>query len=422
MMKHWLASSLGLVLGLAGSQAVAQGPAWKQSDRVQLGRPVADIPAATLGMPSAATDVDPPTSPAPVQGTAYQRETESPASTVFRLQAADFESPPPFRPDEPAPPSYDPYAGTGHAPAPTAPKKRKSFFGEAFEDIGINPEYFGHRNGFFESDHCFDVFISPITNPFLFEDPRSLTEARPIFFIQSIPKNNPLFHGGNAEFYGTQLRVALTDRVSIVIHELGGVTINPSSSSRQPSTSGFAELHVGPKFTFLHSTEYQAVGAAGLIFQIPTGPSGVFQNTGNLSLTPYVSLAKNLFPTCYGSLNLMDTFGYTIRTDGIRSDYLYNSFHADWDVANRHIFYPLIELNWFHYTRSGTANNLGFEGTDFANIGSMNVSGKNEVNLAVGARYKFTEHIQVGAAAEFPLNKRNDMQEFRFLLDLIVRY
>src|SRR5690349_21238803 len=28
---------------------------------------------------------------------------------------------------------------------------------------------------FLPSDHCFDRFISPISNPFFFEDPRSLT-------------------------------------------------------------------------------------------------------------------------------------------------------------------------------------------------------------------------------------------------------
>src|SRR5205085_9724483 len=39
----------------------------------------------------------------------------------------------------------------------------------------------------FESDHCLDTFSSPVTNPFLFEDPRSLTELRPIFIWQKIP-------------------------------------------------------------------------------------------------------------------------------------------------------------------------------------------------------------------------------------------
>ena len=56
----------------------------------------------------------------------------------------------------------------------------------------------------FQSDHNFDHFISPVSDPFYFEDPRALTELRPIFMFQSIPHNNPVFHGGNIEFFGTQ--------------------------------------------------------------------------------------------------------------------------------------------------------------------------------------------------------------------------
>src|SRR5262245_3493781 len=33
----------------------------------------------------------------------------------------------------------------------------------------------GNKTEWFKSDHVFDGFISPVTNPFLFEDPRSLT-------------------------------------------------------------------------------------------------------------------------------------------------------------------------------------------------------------------------------------------------------
>jgi len=418
MMNRSVVSFFGLLLTVFGSPVVAQSPAWNSSDRVQPSR----TSAATLGMPIPADEFDSP-KPSSVQpAAAFERESESAASTVIRMQAPDFDPPPPFRPPEPAPSGIDLFGASPRTPAPAKPKTHKSFFGEVFEDMGIDGAYIGHRNGFFESDHCFDNFISPITNPFLFEDPRSLTEARPIFFIQSIPKSNPLFHGGNAEFYGAQFRVAITDRLSIVLHELGGVAINPSSSSGLPDSSGFAEVHFGPKFTFLRSTEYQAVAAAGLIFQVPTGPSHVFQDTGHLSLTPYITGAKTICCTDWGSLNVMDTLGYTIRTDAVRSDYLYNSLHFDWDLYNRHFFYPLIELNWFQYTRSGAARNVGFEGTDFANIGSFNVSGHNEVNLAIGARFKFSEHFQLGAAAEFPLDNRHDLQEFRFLLDFIVRY
>ena len=38
----------------------------------------------------------------------------------------------------------------------------------------------------FQSDCAFDHFISPITNPFLAEDPRSLTELRPLGLVPRV--------------------------------------------------------------------------------------------------------------------------------------------------------------------------------------------------------------------------------------------
>ena len=44
----------------------------------------------------------------------------------------------------------------------------------------------GGNYSWLQSDHCFDDLglISPVSNPFLFEDPRALTELRPIFMYQ----------------------------------------------------------------------------------------------------------------------------------------------------------------------------------------------------------------------------------------------
>ena len=44
--------------------------------------------------------------------------------------------------------------------------------------------------------------------------------------------------------------------------------------------------------------------------------------------------------------------------------------HLDFDVANLHRIYPLVELNWYHYNRSGKARDLNFEGADLVNFGS----------------------------------------------------
>ena len=66
--------------------------------------------------------------------------------------------------------------------------------------------------GFLPSDHCFDRFISPLSNPFFFEDPRSLTEVRTLFIDNTLPRDNT--GGGDVQVYGAgnsadALRIAL---------------------------------------------------------------------------------------------------------------------------------------------------------------------------------------------------------------------
>lgn len=274
----------------------------------------------------------------------------------------------------------------------------------------------------FLSDHEFDYFASPVSMPFLLEDPRSLTEVRPIFILQGIPNGAPNFQGGHIEFYGTQIRLAFTERFSFIMTKLGFIDINPGSGSTQPGGFGFAEVHLGPKFTFLRHSESGFLAAAGLNFQIPSGPARVYQDTGRVSLVPYVTIGKNFLENRFGSVNLINTTGYAFSGDGERSDYLYNSFHLDWDIANRHKIYPMMELHYVQYTFSGGLRNLNVEGRDLANIGDVNSGGRANLNIAAGLRYKLTEAAQVGFAAEFPLNVRRDLQQFRFTIDLILRF
>ena len=99
----------------------------------------------------------------------------------------------------------------------------------------------GNR-AWFQSDHCFDNFISPLSNPFRFEDPRSLTEVRPILMIQTAPGSNYVYKGGDLGFFGTQVRVALTERLSLVVNEFGEVWSEPHlNQGPYKAHAGFAE-------------------------------------------------------------------------------------------------------------------------------------------------------------------------------------
>jgi hypothetical protein len=281
----------------------------------------------------------------------------------------------------------------------------------------------------FQSDHAgdFDLFASPVSSPFLSEDPRALTELKPVFMYQSIPDKNGAFGGGSVEFFGLQGRVALTERWSIVMNKLGGVFFQPSQDPfGNGNQNGFAEVWLGPKYTFLRDPVNNTAAAVGMTFQIPTGSPKVFQDTGSLTLSPYFSFAKSFgrLPRGFGNFNFMSTSGYAFSVDSERSDYFYSNLHLDFDVGGQHRLYPLIELNYVRYTTSGGLRPINFEGADLVNFGATNISDKSQATFAVGARYKLggRENIQFGGAFEFPLSSNNNFNDFRVTLDVIFRY
>jgi hypothetical protein len=299
-------------------------------------------------------------------------------------------------------------------PAPDGRPARK--IGERIEGI------IGQRGEWFHSDHAFDGFISPVTTPFLFEDPRALTEVRPIFIYQRVPGKQQDTGGGNITFFGTQGRVAITNRLSFVIHKLGGIWLNPNTERPFDDQSGFAELWFGPKYTFIRNEESGSLLAGGLQFQVPIGSKSAFQDTGTLSLVPYATYGQNLLRDCRaGSVNTLVNGGYSFSTTGARSDYLFLSGHIDLDVMNLHRIYPLAELNYVLTTTNGNTYPIGAEGRDLINFGGQ-AKGHGLLTGAIGARGKITECIQLGAAFEIPLAGPRDFFQYRFTLDLIWRY
>lgn len=281
----------------------------------------------------------------------------------------------------------------------------------------------GERN-LFQSDHKFDGFASPVSNPFYFEDPRALTEVRPIFIWQHTPNSNPIFAGGNNFFVGARGSVAFTDWLSLTIDELGWVFADP----RNPvgdfhSANGFSEFHVGPKVTFIRNDTSGTVAAFGITFEVPTGPKRVFQNTHDFGMTPYFSIAQNFLRSDFGSFNFMNTDGYSRGFGSPRGDFFYASFHLDYDVGNLKKIYPLVELNYTYYAANGQQEPINFEGRDLFHFGAGSVHGLNELTVALGLRYKVSEALQFGLVGEFNvLTPSREMDAFRLTFDVIFRY
>ena len=329
-------------------------------------------------------------------------------------------SPVSYRPDEAVRRSERPVRGDELFSRPLRPdpdrERESGKWGDKINDV-VGTEA---RQGWFRSDRAFDCVVSPITNPFLFEDPRAMTEIRPLFIYQKIPNSQPNFQGGDIWFLGAQTRLAFGERFSVTLNKIGGVSVNAKNPAYD-GDFGLSEIWLSPKVTLIRDPEYATILAAGAQFQIPIGSGSVYQDTGSLSIVPYVTFSQRFLANRLGTFNGMVSTGYSFSTDSLRSDYLYLSTHLSFDIGNAHRFYPVLEMNWFHYTTDGSARFISGEGRDLINFGSLG-KGSSMVTGAVGGRVKMTRNTELGVAYEMPMIGNKDFFDYRFTVDFIWRY
>jgi hypothetical protein len=445
---------LGSWLGIAGLLLV--GPAaWSQEldFRAVAPRSVAPAPATPLDQAVSIGRIrgasQPSTAPAaPIVQTSASA-CVFPQFPIIRGQAPDYPPPPPFPgapgslppPGAPAPPGSGPVGGkirpneeAYNCGRINDDADQGSFFertGDGFRRCWTDITE-GVRGGFtgdtgraaFQTPHCFDYILSPVTNPSYFEDPRALTEFRPIFMWQSTPGANAVFGGHDQFILNLQGRVALTSNISLVVERFGWYftdVANPQAGIT--SSNGFSEVHIGPKFTFGDDT-LKRIWAVGLTLELPVGGTAVGQGTGDLGLRPYFSFAQNFGEFYGGSFNFLNTTGYDLPTDNQRSNMFFSSFHLDYDIAGQKKWFVLTEFNWSYYPFNGGARPFTFEGNNLYNFGSTMDGGRNDMTLAIGGRYKYSENLQFGIAAEFNIlgNGATHMDDFRVTFDMILRY
>lgn len=272
----------------------------------------------------------------------------------------------------------------------------------------------------FKSDDEFCRFIGPITNPVFSKDPRSVTEARLLFVNNWTPANHPALGGGNFQVYAMQLRVALTDRLSIIADEDGYAVINPEGGLLgRDESDGFLNINVGLKYVLIRDVENQFLVTGGFMFEPQTGEAEVFQSHGDGLVTVFGTIGKEICEVNHVLFN----FGHVFPVDRTEnSGFFYSQLHLDRQLFG--FLYPLVEANWFHYTSGG---NRGIpaavgEGDGLLNLGTSGVTGNDIFTVAAGLKAKLNSHIDVGAAYEVPISNRKDLLQSRVTAEMILRY
>ncbi len=260
-----------------------------------------------------------------------------------------------------------------------------------------------------QSDHAFSDFISPISNPVFFEDPRNLTEVRFIYLNHTVPA---AAGGGDVSLYALHLRARLSENVSLIATKDGYI-----NSSNPLIEDGWADLALGLKFNLLRDVEAGRLLSGGFTYELPSGEADPLQGNGDGELNLFTTGGRRL--GCRG--HWLSAVGWRIPFDSAaESESMYWSNHFDYRVTDR--FYGLVEFNWYHWVDGGAAGIPGVEGLDLFNFGSTGVTGNDIVTGAFGTKFKPNRNAEFGVAWEVPLTSRRDIIEDRFTADIIFRY
>lgn len=259
------------------------------------------------------------------------------------------------------------------------------------------------------SDPCFSGFISPMTNPVFFEDPRTLTEARFMFLRHKVPLPAG---GGDIRLVGMQMRAALTKRLSLIATKDGFIM-----SDNPLINDGWSDVSAGLKYVLFADPRAQRILSAGVTFELPVGSTRSLQGNGDGMFTIFMTGGAQLY-----SWHLMSASGFLLPSDtAAESQIWYWSTHVDRRLGCSNIYW-VSEFNWYHYMRSGRGGIPGVEGGDLFNLGSTGVAGNDIVTGAVGIKLKPSAGMELGVAWEAPLTSRRDVLDNRLTVDWIFRY
>jgi hypothetical protein len=277
------------------------------------------------------------------------------------------------------------------------------------------------------SDHCFDDFISPMSNFVHFEDPRTLTELRPIFLHHRLPNDIGLgqgaIDGGEVQLLAVQARVALTERLSFIAVKDGYLWAQNEGPISGLLNDGWADVTAGFKYNYLRDVASGRLATAGMTYEIPLGSDEALQSVGDGEFHFFNSFGQRFLD---GDAHYMTTLGWRVPIENdIQTESLHWSNHFDVRVTSD--WYLFTDIVWWHWLNDGDTNNpgtlpLNAAGQDIFNLPTNSVVGNNLVTQMVGVKYKPSRNYEFGFGYEFPLTEYNDVLDDRWQVDLIFRY
>lgn len=251
--------------------------------------------------------------------------------------------------------------------------------------------------------------IEPLSQPTIFESPVIDSQLRPIVMLHTIPDDNAALPDADVRIYALQARFALSDKLALIATKDGYIQIEPSGGGDE---DGFADIAGGLKYAFYEDSDAGLIVTGGAIYETTTGDEEVLQGNGDGVIRPFVSAGYD-----GGALNVLGLVGYNhpLDADAESTSFDYH-VHVSYELTPD--FAPLVELNGITWTDSGNALGVNFEGGDLINLGAADADG-SLLSGALGARYRLTEMLSLGAAYEVPLSSREDILNDRITFDLV---
>jgi hypothetical protein len=250
----------------------------------------------------------------------------------------------------------------------------------------------------------------PVTSPFYFESPRIATELRAIFLHQQITETSSL-RGRELAYTGGQARLAVTDKLALLLTRAGYVDLNTGAFGEE---EGASNLAIGAKLLLVEGEQFLISG--GTRFEFASGDRDALSGSGDGEWSPFLSMGWY-----FDEVDLVSSVTWKLPLDkDAQSTQVHVGVHADYRLFSW--LRPFVEVNIQSIINDGKRTNLSEEGFDLFNLGIDGTGGNDVVTLAAGARARIWGDLSAGAAFEIPVTDRKDLLQQRVVVDLVLGF